>query len=171
MPTPIYTFGLKAITWGTAFLPGGAASAFTKIGKVYEDTGTMEESEPTKKEHKEEGKSYAFLVTSKKGTKTIKANIVLEDLSTMVELFGGTIATVGTGETAKKTWTEPENQVTIKKSIKVFPDGGFATIYPTADITATQKRDLKVDGLHLIQLTITPLCQSQMTDDVSDFPV
>lgn len=171
MAIPEYTFGLKGLAWGAAFLPGGTAPTFTKIGKVYEDTGTMEETEPTKKEHREEGAPFPFLVTSKKGTKSIKVNIVLEDISTMVDFFGGTIATVGTGELAKKTWTEPTSQVTIKKAIKCFPDNGYATIFPTADIVATQKRDLKVDGLHVIQLTITPLCPSQMTEDVSDFPI
>lgn len=171
MSTPVYTFGLKALTWGTAFLPGGTAPTFAKIGKVYEDTGTMEETDPTKKEHREEGSPYPFLVTSKKGVKSIKANIVLEDIASMVDFFGGTITTVGTGETAKKTWTEPSSQVVIRKAIKCFPDGGYPIIYPTADIVATQKRDLKVDGLHVIQLTITPLCPSQMTEDVSDFPI
>ena len=165
-----YTFGLKALGVGTAFLTGGTAPTFTKIGKVYQESGTMEEGEPTKTEHREEGAPFPFLVTSKPGSKTIKVNIVLEDLQQMVDLFGGAVATVGTGETAKKTWTEPASKVTIQKAVKVFPDGGFAIVYPTADITATQKRDLKVDGVHLIQLSITPLCQSQLTEDVSDLP-
>lgn len=144
-----YNLGVLKIEIGDIAADGDVSAAFAALGNTYKDTANFEEADSTDTEHEceEIDDPVAIVVGPKK--RTITWGIVDVTPATLVKVLGGTVT--GTGDTA--TWTAPDTNAIIEKSVKITPKSGLPITFPRVALKARITNKLTKTGI--LQVIIT----------------
>lgn len=148
-----YTFGLAKILVAevleTGLMPETAV--MTKIGEVFEDSGSLEQEEGESTEFKEEGNPIPKVVITKAGKITFKFNIMNVDPKMMADYIGGSV-----GVTSKE-WEFDGKTKTVEKALFIQPEQGVYFKIPRASISAVLSGEMNQSNLLTMNFTVTPL--------------
>ena len=149
----VISLGLSEVQVGQIANDGGEATAYTKIGKTYQNTCKMVQEKADVTEHYEEGQSAPEVRKKKKKVPILTFSIMDPDCTFLQAYMGGTVT--GTGDDQEWSWSDTDED--IEASIRVIPEVGLVYTIPRADIEAVLNADMSSQGINLVDFTVTPL--------------
>lgn len=149
----LISLGLSEIQVGAIAEDGGEATAYTKIGKTYQNTCKLQQDTADVTEHYEEGQAAPEVRKKKKKVPVLTFSIMDPDVTFLKEYLGGTVT--GTGDTAVWSWSDTDEGIVA--SIRAIPEVGLVYTIPRADIEAVLNADMSSQGINLVDFTVTPL--------------
>lgn len=149
----VISLGLSEVQVGNIAADGGEATAYSKIGKTYQNTCKMVQEKADVTEHYEEGQSAPEVRKKKKKVPILTFSIMDPDCTFLKAYMGGTVT--GTGDDQEWSWSDTDED--IEASIRVIPEVGLVYTIPRADIEAVLNADMSSQGINLVDFTVTPL--------------
>lgn len=142
--------GLLKIEVGALEADGGESTAYEVLGNTLKDSAsiTQEDNETHEFEVEEEDEPIGSVLV-KKGTTTIKWELVEWEASLLVKLFGGT-ATAGV-------WEEPDQMTEPERSIRITPRVGNPFTYPRCKLNCKIEYEANRTGIARIVVSAKKL--------------
>ncbi|MDM1547378.1 MULTISPECIES: hypothetical protein [Empedobacter] len=166
-----YTFGLAKVMVAEVSADGTMpeTSTMTKIGEVFEDSGSLEQEEGETTEFKEEGNPIPKVVITKQGKITFKFNLMNVDPKMMADYIGGSV------NVTSKEWEFDGKAKSVEKALYIQPEQGLYFKIPKASISAVLSGEMNQSNLITMNFTVTPLSpgegkKSVLAGNVSDLP-
>jgi hypothetical protein len=141
---------LEKIEAGTPAADGDLSPSLDVLGNTFKESAsiTQEDNQTHEFEVEEQDEPIESIVT-KKGTTTIKWELVEFDPEVMVKIWGGTV----NGDK----WEEPEVMPEIELSVRLTPKIGKPFTYPRCKISAKIEYNATRAGIARITITATKL--------------
>lgn len=141
---------LDKIEVGTIEADGGVSASFAVLGRTFRESAsiTQEENETHDFEVEEQDEPIASIIT-KKGTTTIKWELVDWDVDVLQKVWGGSVVSGA--------WHEPDSLPEVELSVRLTPRIGKPFTYPRCKITATLAYDANRTGIARIIMSAKKL--------------
>ena len=149
------TYGVEKFEVADIDEATGLPTAFADIGKVYKDTASMQEDDPTITEHYSELNDDPELILKQKGNTTLKLSLMEFTISTFEEYFGGTV--VVDAFTGTATWHKPRSMPNVEKAFRITTQEGSVLTLNRGYVMPKFILAPKRNEISLVELTIRVL--------------